>query len=286
MAADNKIIISPEEAQRQQAIHDNGQVQSAIAAAECGNRATMFFMLLSSKLTIIYAEFLRFYVMGIGAVAANLNAIFCWRQAYLNHFEPYSLAKAIFETVCALATTAATIGVLAFAAMFGVISPAIAAGVLGCKTVFNTIAAIVFGAQAYRCQDPVQKAALRIKARDSALFAVACALATAAVVAVLIFAKPIAAILGIMAGVLGVAITVYKIMELDSAQQADTATPDHAPGSTSVILKTVNGLSPSSQPVNDIKHQHSVSMPAIAVTDTDHHEVEPLMRPLRRSSCA
>ena len=279
MAADSNIIIIQEE-ERQKAIHDNGQIQSAIAAAECGNRTTMFFALFSSKLASIYAELLRYYIMGIGAVAANLNAIFCWRQAYLNHFEPYSLSKAIFETVCALATNAATIGILGFTAMFGVISPAIAAGVLGCKTIFNTIAAIVFGVQTYRCKDPIQKAALRIKARDCALLAVACALATAAVVAVMIFAKPVAAVIGIMAGVLGVAIAINKIMELDAAQQATTAAPGHEPGSTSVILKTVNRLAPVSQPVNDIKLQTSVSMPAITVTDTDHHEDEPLMRPM------
>lgn len=207
---------------------------SIVLAIDLFDLAGIFFLNGSAVfLKIFFEQIGRYFMLPIAAGSANIVAILSFRQAYLNNFKGLSLPRAIFDTVCALALTTAVIGAFAFTALFVVAGPAVIASAFGLRTLFFAASAIYYGVQAARNSDPVTKHEYRKQAGETAIAAITGAATTATVILVMLLAKPIFAIIGVVAGTFGCAAAVIRSLELSNPKPV-TATPPASSSDTTL----------------------------------------------------
>lgn len=272
---------------KQNNIRDTSIAQSAVVGSESTTRFGIF-LFLGTPLVTIYIEVFRYIFLPVAAAASIVNAVLCWRIAALQKYEAHAVAKATLEAIAATGTTIAVIGLLVATSLFAVATPAITAAMLGAKTLFQAISAIVFLVKSHYNDDPEQKKELRNKARDAAIFAVAGALGTAAIITVMIFAKPALAVLGIVSGILGTIAAVFKCITIanhfkakNAAESAKPCSTEEKSDMTASMIKTlrasagnqpaeasdnkpVPAVTPSLQTTNDVDITQSADLPAFA----------------------
>jgi hypothetical protein len=233
-------------AAKKDGIRKAGIINSIVLAIDRLDIALIFYMGATEALKLIFEHLARYFMLPIAAASNVIFAILAWRTAYLNDFEGHSVGKAIIETIGAIAICTAVIGAFTATAAFALAGPIIFACMFGLKTLFNAASAIYYGVKAAQTDDPVKKAEYRAKVKDSVIATIIGTLATAAVIVVLLFAKPAFAFLGIIAGAAGAAIAAMKAIEL-AAKPADKpkdqlllADVADAPDNNTVMTQTLS----------------------------------------------
>lgn len=200
--------------ERRKEIRHLAAVGSTIQAIETIDLAGIFYMTSSEVFKAIFEQIFKYIMLPTAAISNLMIAALAWRQSSLSKYEGHSVARAVVETLAALAISAAVIGALFFTATFTLIAPIVFGAAVGTKALFNAGSAIYFGVKSARADNESEKFSFRKKALESGVAAIVGTLATIAVVAVMIFAKPALAILGIVGGVFGAGAAVMKGIEL------------------------------------------------------------------------
>ena len=211
--------------QTQESKRTAGIAATVVATAESIDIAGVFVMTAVESLKVIFEEIARFIMLPFAALSASLLAIFAWRQAHLSQYEGYATTKAVVETLSAIALSTAIIGGLILTATFALVSPIIFAITFGLKTLFNAGSAIYFGVQASRADDESKKEEYRTKAKDALIGTIIGVLGTTAVIAVMLLAKPVMALFGIAAMLIGAGASVIKCAELIKRNKTATTSP-------------------------------------------------------------
>src|SRR5206468_1558950 len=94
------------QANKQKAIRDTAVAHSAVVGSESTTRFGIF-IFLGTPLVTLYVEVFRYILLPVAAAGAIFNAILSWRLTILQKYEAHSLARAILETIAAVATTVA-----------------------------------------------------------------------------------------------------------------------------------------------------------------------------------
>lgn len=258
---------------------------SVVLAFDLFDLTGIFFMNGSTTfLKMLFEQITRYFMLPIAAASAIIISILTWRQAHLNHYQGHTVAKAVFETICAAALTTAVIGTFAVTALFAMAGPVMIAAAFGAKALFNLGSALYFGIQAARTSDPVKKYEFRKQAAESAIGAIVGIGTTAAVIAVMLLAKPVLAIIGIMAGAFGCAAAIIKCVDLTNpkpgqkveAEKKDDSSLTNNAGMAKTLNVTrteknsadVNTVSPERDSINNTEYTLSTSLNAAQTPHT------------------
>lgn len=188
--------------QNREAVQKRG---AEVGAVDSFNLAGIFGLFLSEESKLLLENTLKFVMFPLAALGSGIQAFLAWRQYRIDR-QQSSLGRAGIEIVSALAITTAVVGALAFHSLFVLAAPVIFTAVTGFKALFH------FGAACYNLGkyaltgDPQYASA----AGTHAVGTVTMGLTAAAVGLVMIAAKPIYAILGVAAGLIGGIFSLYK----------------------------------------------------------------------------
>lgn len=163
------------------------------------------------------------FMYPLTAGTALIRAILAWRQARIDNGNNGTMAHAIVEILGALAITTAVLGSFVATTVFASISPIIFATIMAAKTLFHAGSALYYWYLSSTANNDEDKRKYKTAARSEGIGALAGALATLAVGLVMLASKPIYAILGITAGVIGTVFCIYKAVKLPVV--IDTSTP-------------------------------------------------------------
>ena len=203
----------------------NEQVDNVVGIVDSLNLSTTFIMMLTEVLERLVDEMAKFVLYPVSIVTGLLKAGLAWRQAYLNKGDNGAVVSAVVQTVSAVAMGIITLGGLVASAIFAAIAPFAFTLILAAKTLFHFGASIYHGVQSLLADTEYERNKHRAAAKEHLIGTVALTLATIAIAAVTIFAKPIVGILGIIAGVIGAAYSLYNVLT--------TTVPDPLPKSFS-----------------------------------------------------
>jgi hypothetical protein len=211
----------------------NQQASLIVGAADAMTLSTIFFMFLSEVMHRMLEETARFALFPVAAALSLIRAGLAWRQAKLDEGRNGTLAAAGVETVTALAVSTAVIGGLALGAVFAAVSPIIFVVTMAAKTLFHLGSAAYYLAKSFMPSiSNDERDAFRSAARSHAVGALAVGLATIAIGFVMIAAKPIVAIVGVIAGLIGTAYSLYKFF---STPTSSVVTRAATPANTQVV---------------------------------------------------
>lgn len=246
----------------------NQKVDLGIAVADSANLSAIFMMFLQDTWQRFLEDIGHTFMFPLAAAGAVIRAALAWRQAKLDNGKNGTVARAVVETVSAAAITTAVVGGFVAAATFATVAPIIFTAVLAAKTLFHAGSALYYmgkAAVANKSQDPAvrEKAnGYRSAARAHGVGAVAGIFATAAVALVMLAGFKIFAVLGIVAGVIGIGYSIYKAVT--------TPTPAAAPIRKEYkpldeqTPKSENSHTPKLAASNSAKlHQTLVTAPAV-----------------------
>jgi len=211
---DRKLILDAEQAKKSIANH---KVDLSVGIVDSLNLTTLFTLFLDEVLTRFLEETARFILFPIAGAAAVIRAGLAWRQARIDYKNGSIGAEVWVETVAALAISTAIIGGFVATAIFATVAPIIFAVTMAAKSLFNFGAACYYlGKSMVESEDEDKKQGYRDAAYAYAVGALAGTLATIAVTAVMILAKPLMAVFGIAAGFIGMVFTAYKLIKKPS----------------------------------------------------------------------
>ena len=190
----------------------NQQVDLAFGVLDSANFTTIFTLFLTEVTTRMLQDTARFILFPVSGAMAAIHAILAIRQAKLNGGKNGTLLNAVIESVSALAVITAVVGGFVAASIFATVSPIIFTAIMSAKTLYH------FGATCYYLgcaaieKDKQLKAEYRAAAFGHGVATTAGALATVAVALVMIAAKPLLGILGIVSGAIGMGFALYNLI--------------------------------------------------------------------------
>lgn len=201
-------------------IHQNQKAELAVNAVDALDISMIFSMFLKNTLHALLESYLKYALFPLAAAANGIKAMLAWRQVILEHDEKTGklktnlIVRAIIETIVATAITIAVVGALAFSSIFSTAAPIIFAATLSFKASYHLLAGCYYSAKESVSADIAIKNESRQLADSNIVAAISGTFTTVAVVAVLIFAKPLFATLGIAAGIIGSGFAIYKLCQM------------------------------------------------------------------------
>jgi hypothetical protein len=193
----------------------NGQMELGSGLFDASVLTTIFSLFLAKAGEIFLQESGKYFLFPFAALANIMRASFAWRQAHLDGYKRGSWVKAVMETLFTIAITFAVVASLIAADMFGkFISPLIFTVTLACKTVYQIAAAAFYWGKSWVELPGSQKHAEYVdKAIINGIAALSTAFAVAAIATVFMFAQSFLAPLGVVAGGIGVLLTVWALVK-------------------------------------------------------------------------
>lgn len=189
----------------------NQKAAVVVGAADSFNLAAIFSLFLSEETKTLLENTLRFALFPLAALGSGIQMVLAWRQAKIEEWKKKTtIGRAVIETLSFLAITTAVIGGLAGIAGFALAAPIIFVAVTGIKALFHFGAACLNVGKYLVSRDADKKSEYKALAVTHAVSGFSMALTAVAVGLVMIAAKPIYALLGLAAGLIGCAYCVYK----------------------------------------------------------------------------
>jgi hypothetical protein len=202
---------------------ENTKLDMLVAMPDSANIGAIFGLFLADVGRQFLENIGHYFMFPFAAAAALLRTYFAWKDRQLNEGKNGTTRKLALEVVSALAITTAVVGSFFWSTISTLISPIIFTAVLGAKTLFHGGSAVYYSWKAHKANrvakalgedgDQIQVSDALAEANRCRQFAkahavgfVAGALATTAVVLVMIIAKPILITAGAVAGVVSGAI--------------------------------------------------------------------------------
>lgn len=200
----------------------NQKVGMAVGTVDSLNLISIFILLLTDITRQMFQETARFILLPVSGALAATNAILAIRQAKLDGGKNGTLTNAIIETLSALAVMTAIIGGFVAASIFATVSPIILTCITSAKALFHLVATGYYLVHAVLAEDDKLKANYFAAVRAHAVATTALVLASVAVSLVMIAAKPIMGILGIIAGAIAISYSIYKLVTSPPLPNNDT----------------------------------------------------------------
>lgn len=245
---------------------------SSVHAIDSINLGAIFLMTGSLFLHAILESTAKFAMFPFAAALLILNTVLTWRMAALNKYEGSSVARAVVETIGAIAVTAAVtgslVGAVVLSGIFAIAGPAIFAATMTMKTLANIGFAIYHGVMAARENDPVKKAEHKLKVIESIAGAVIAAMAGAAITVVMIFAKPALFFIGVIGSGLGTIMGIAKAIML-ARQKPAAADAGYQPVADANLSTTAQLQSVLNDRDNNLKPQPSPSIPILGYNSSE-----------------
>jgi cobalamin synthase len=226
---------------------DNQKRSLEVAAIDSANLTAIFALFLKETFLRFLEETGRFFMFPIAAAGSCVQAVLAWRQAYLDKGKTGSVVKASVETAAALAIGTAVVGGFVAASLFAVAAPIIFTATLAAKSVYHAGAAAYYWGKSAGTSDHSKREAYKAMAKSNLVGAVAGSLSTVAVGLVMIAAKPLFAILGVVAGVIGTGYAAYKRWNLSSKKASAPSESNMKSPLIDEPEAPVDDLSPTSQ---------------------------------------
>ncbi len=197
---------------------ENTKFDMLVAGPDSVNIGAIFGLFLTDVGTQFLENIGHYFMFPIAAAGSILRTYFAWKDKQLNEGKNGTTRKFALEVVSALAITTAVVGSFFWSAISTLISPIIFTVVMSAKTLFHGSSSVYYGWKAHKASqlakaigddgDQIQRNEARDEAVRCAKFAkahavgfVAGALATTAVVLVMIIAKPVLMVIGAISGV-------------------------------------------------------------------------------------
>ena len=259
------------EQEKQNAMRTAGLIHAGTHMVDAIDLTAIFYMVSTAALKVLFEQITRYFMLPIAVIANMIFAGLAIRQAVINKGDHYFVLKAVTETIGAVAIATAVIGGLITASIAAVAAPAIFAATFGMKTLVNLGSSIYFGVMAARTDDPVQKFEYRKKAIENGVGAVIGAILTAAVIAVMLLAKPAMFIFGIIGGAMLTTVAALKGIELINQKPAAPAAAATSQLSNSAELARELGVNSELSPKLT---QRSESQPLLSTEDVSITKTE------------
>lgn len=212
---------------RQEAVRKNAIAKTAAATADTATLTTIFVLLAKETLKIAFEQLAKYILLPVAVLAQTLQMAFAWRHAKLNKFKGRSLVTALVETAATALIATAVIGGLVLQTAFSVVAPLLFAITFAGKTLYNFASSIYYGISSVRESDPYEKERKVKIAKECMIGGVVGAIATVAVVGVMLLGKTAMAVLGIIAGVLGTIFGIAKAVELANKNSDRPSAPPY-----------------------------------------------------------
>lgn len=228
-----------------------GIASASITMLDALDVSAIFFMIGNASLKVLFEEIARYIMLPFAAAGNLIVAIFSWRIAALNNYQASYVAKALVETIGALAIAAAVVGAFLFSSVFTLAGPLLFAGMFALRTLYNIASIFSHGIQYLRENDPDKKQDHLDNMRNATIATVVGLVMSTAVVGVMIFAKPVLAFVGMVGGLLGASLAMLKIIELAVRGKAKPQETPYINNSSLIIESTLqkNPASPSKKMV-------------------------------------
>lgn len=240
------IPVDPEQ-QNAEASLFNRKLSLALGAADSADITIIFFMFLTAGMREVLETTARFALFPFAAAAALGQAGLAWRQARLDKGKNGTVTRAFVETGAALAISVAVAGGLSGAAIFAALSPIIFVGTMMAKTLYHFGSATYYWGKSIATQDETKKAQYRSATLGHTVGMVGGALSTIAVGFVMIAAQPLVAVVGIAAGLLGLAFSIYKFYQLVTSATAAKKAQQGLTAEEAISIKSEDGLTNSAK---------------------------------------
>lgn len=186
------------------------KVDSVAIGLDALDIGTVFVLTAEATLQRILEETAKFILFPVAALLNIFRAIISWRDAAANKGKNGTGFNAFVETVAAVGITIAVVGGLAFSYIFAPITPIIFASVMAFKTLANGLASAFYWGKYFASNDAESKRIYKTKGTMYAGAATVTLFAGLAVTSVMILLQSYMSFLGIMAGVIGVGVAIYK----------------------------------------------------------------------------
>ena len=218
--------LSPTELKTRKETRALEMATSAVVATDLADFAGIFAMHAFDFTKILFEQIARFIMLPAAAALTVAKAGLSWRTAYLKKWEPHATAKATVDTLSAGMIATAVTCVLVLGASFGFAGPALFASSFGVGFIFNFVSGCVFTHKARTAMNAKDRMDNTKKAINAWLGALVCAMAAAAVVTVVIFGYMPLAIMGVVAGSIGVT---AGILHFSKVARTKPGAPDVVP---------------------------------------------------------
>lgn len=186
------------------------KVDSVAIGLDALDIGTVFVLTAEATLQRILEETAKFILFPIAALLNIFRAIISWRDAAANKGKNGTGFNAFVETVAAVGITIAVVGGLAFSYIFAPITPIIFASVMAFKTLANGLASAFYWGKYFASNDTESKHIYKTKGTMYAGAAAVTLFAGLAVTSVMILLQSYMSFLGMLAGVTGVGVAIYK----------------------------------------------------------------------------
>lgn len=223
----------------------NQKVSLTVGAADSANMTTIFTSFLIDVFSKFMEETGRFYFFPLAAAGSMIQMILAWRQDGLDQGKNGALGKALVETIGFLGITTAVVGGFVAATLFATVAPILFTATVAFKSLYHAGTACYNWYKSATTSDPNQKAIYSATARANAVGAFAGTLATLAIGLVMIAAKPICAVLGVAAGLIGTVYSLYKRFTMPASKPSVAKKVDDT--LKQPLLSNENDVSPSTK---------------------------------------
>lgn len=230
------------------------KIALGVGLADSANLGSIFTLFLKEAFTQFLMEFGRYFMYPFAALAAILLAIISWRDAARAGDSKSLVLRALIDTGMAIGITVAVVGGFLAGAAFTALIPIIFAASIALKTLYNFGAAIYFKAMAsFEPKGSKERDDYARAAKLHLIGGVAGLFAGIAVVGVMILAKPIMGILGVIAGLIGIGVSIKLAVDLYKEEKAkQEVSPERQPLLTS---DNEERPEPDLENNNRVKHQ-------------------------------
>jgi len=266
----------------------NQTADLAVGVVDSLTLSTIFVTFLTEVMQRFLEETGRFIFFPLAAAGALIRAGLAWRQAKLDNGKNGTFARAMVETVAALAISTAVIGGFVAAAIFATVSPIIFTATMAAKSLFHVGSAAYYWGKSAATLDPEKQKGYRNAARAHAVGAVASVLATVAVGLVMIAAKPLMAVFGITAGGIGAAFSFYNLYKSQKRRAVERNTEEKAVSPMSEGPSQSARLHQTFRPKPELEKtlQHSADVMAPSAVNNDRGFWERRPNNMKRSHSA
>jgi hypothetical protein len=192
-------------------IYVNQQADNTVAALESADIGSIFVLSLQDTWALFLESTAKYFLFPVATLTTAIRAIIAWREVALQHGKGITVPAAIVETLAALAIGIAVVGTLVFNTVFAAISPIIFAAVIGAKSLFSLGVSFYFTVKAFSTDNSTLKSDYTKQAVAAGISALSGLLLTVAIVFTMSLAKSAFAVFGIVAGVLGLGLALYKV---------------------------------------------------------------------------
>lgn len=211
-----------------------------LGAIDSVNMGATFALFLKETLYQFFQQTGRYFMFPFFALTAIIGAILAWRESARAGDKPSTVLNAAVETASAIAITVTVVGSFVAGAIFASIAPLIFAGSIIAKTLYNFGSAIYYGIHAAVATDSEKKTEYSTRAKTHLIVGVAGLLAGAAVVGVMIFAKPLMAVFGIVAGVMGTLFAIKTGVDMYQKSHQKSQSPVQVQEKQPLVVKKSN----------------------------------------------